>query len=139
MCQCATARASARWGVYLRTWHERSPQVLAARRHRRKCAPPAATALQFSVRPPPVVAGQDPAAFFACLGRALVEHKPISYDELLLVKRLVEADWRTFLLQEMQSASVSATIGDQLMNEIAETGTDPNEPDERRLQSRASR
>lgn len=70
---------------------------------------------------PPIVAGQDPGAYFALLETALEEHKPGTPDELLLLKRMVDEDWRIFILQEFQNATINATIGAQLIDELAES------------------
>jgi hypothetical protein len=70
---------------------------------------------------PPIVAGQDPGAYFALLEIALEEHKPGTPDELLLLKRMVDDDWRIFTVQELQNATINATIGAQLIDELTES------------------
>lgn len=70
---------------------------------------------------PPVVAGQDPAAYFALLESAVDEHKPACLDELSLLKRVVDEDWRLLLLQEMQTAVFNATIAAEVLDDLTET------------------
>ena len=92
--------------------------------------------VQVVFRYPPIIAGQSLAHYYDLAEAVILDYRPYSYVEVVLVKQLVDEEWRVLTFGEVQKWLLNAAIGNGLVDELADLDDGPSEDRQNRMRAR---